>query len=85
MNYLSQCFAKRKMFELAVRTLQNALKEKLVFDDEKKDLIYNLGSVLEAMGKKDEAIKQFEQIYEVDISYKDVAARVDAFYAGGQP
>ena len=85
MNYLSQCFAKRRMFDLAVRTLQTALKEKQVFDEEKKDLIYNLGSVLEAMGKKDEAIKQFEQIYEVDISYKDVAARVDAFYAGGQP
>jgi tetratricopeptide (TPR) repeat protein len=84
MNYLSQCFAKRRMFDLAVRTLQTALKEKQVFDDERKELIYNLGSVLEAMGKKDEANKHFEQIYEVDISYKDVAARVDAFYAGGQ-
>jgi tetratricopeptide (TPR) repeat protein len=84
MNYLAQCFAKRRMFELATRTLQEALKEKLVFDDEKKELIYNLGCVLESMGKKDEAIKQFEQIYEVDIGYRDVAAKVDAFYAGGQ-
>jgi tetratricopeptide (TPR) repeat protein len=84
MNYLAQCFAKRKMFDLATRTLQDALKEKLVFDDEKKELIYNLGVVLESMGKKDEAIKQFELIYEVDIGYRDVAARVDAFYAGGQ-
>jgi tetratricopeptide (TPR) repeat protein len=83
MNFLAQCFAKRKMFELATRTLQNALKEKLVLDEEKKDLIYNLGSVLETMGKKDEAIKQFELIYEVDINYKDVGAKVDAFYAGG--
>jgi tetratricopeptide (TPR) repeat protein len=84
LNYLAQCFSKRRMYELATRTLQNALKEKLVFDDEKKELIYNLGCVLEAMGKKDEAIKHFEQIYEVDISYRDVAAKVDAFYAGGQ-
>lgn len=84
LNYLAQCFAKRRMFDLATRTLQNALKEKLVFDDEKKELIYNLGCVLEAMGKKDEAIKQFELIYEVDISYRDVGAKVDAFYAGGQ-
>jgi tetratricopeptide (TPR) repeat protein len=84
MNFLAQCFAKRKMFDLATRTLQSALKEKLVFDEEKKELIYNLGCVLEGMGKKDEAIKQFEQIYEVDISYKDIAAKVDAFYAGGQ-
>lgn len=84
MNFLAQCFAKRRMFEVATRTLQNALKEKLVFDDEKKELIYNLGCMLESMGKKDEALKQFEQIYEVDISYRDVAAKVDAFYAGGQ-
>ncbi len=84
LNYLAQCFAKRRMYELATRTLQNALKEKLVFDDEKKDLIYNLGSVLESMGRKDEAIKQLELIYEVDVGYRDVAAKVDAFYAGGQ-
>jgi tetratricopeptide (TPR) repeat protein len=84
MNYLAQCFAKRRMFDLATRTLQNALKEKLVFDEEKKELIYNLGCVLEGMGKKDEAIKQFELIYEVDIGYRDVAAKVDAFYSGGQ-
>lgn len=82
MGYLAQCYAKRKMFDLAARTLQNAIKEKPVFDEEKKELTYNFGSVLESMGKKDEAIEQFKLIYELDISYKDVAARVDAFYAG---
>ncbi len=82
MSYLAQSFAKRKMFDLAARTLQNAIKEKLAFDDEKKDLVYNLGCVLESMGKKDDAIEQFKQIYEMDASYKDVAAKVDAFYAG---
>jgi len=84
LNFLAQCFAKRRMFDSAIRTLQNALKEKQVFDDEKKDLVYNLGCVFESMGKKDEAIKQFEVIYEVDIGYRDVGAKVDAFYAGGQ-
>jgi len=82
MGYLAQSFAKRKMFDLAARTLQNAIKEKTVFDDEKKDLVYNLGCVLESMGKKEEAVDQFKIIYEMDISYKDVAAKVDAFYAG---
>jgi tetratricopeptide (TPR) repeat protein len=82
MGYLAQCYAKRKMFDLAARTLQNAIKEKPAFDDEKKELTYNLGCVLESMGKKDEAIEQFKLIYELDISYKDVAAKVDAYYAG---
>lgn len=82
MSYLAQCFAKRKMFDLAARTLQNAIKEKAVFDEEKKDLIYNLGVVLESMGKKEDAIEQFKQIYEMDAGYKDVSAKVEAFYAG---
>ncbi|MGA2029892.1 MAG: tetratricopeptide repeat protein [Verrucomicrobiota bacterium] len=82
MNYLAQSFAQRKRFDLAARTLQNAIKEKPVFDDEKKDLTYNLGCVLESMGKKEEAVEQFKQIYEMDIGYKDVAAKVDAIYAG---
>jgi tetratricopeptide (TPR) repeat protein len=81
MNYLAQCFAKRKMFDPAVRTLQSAIKEKTGFDEEKKDLIYQLGCVLETMGKKEEAIQQLILIYESDIGYKDVAAKVDAYYA----
>jgi tetratricopeptide (TPR) repeat protein len=83
MNYLGQCFARRKTtWDMAVRTFQNALKEKPVFDDEKKELIYNLGCVLETMGKKPEALEQFKLIYEVDIGYKDVMAKVDAFDSG---
>lgn len=81
LSYLGQCFARRNMNDLAARTLQNAIKEKLVLDEEKKELVYTLGQVLEKMGKKEEAIEQFKQIYEVDIGYKDVSQRVDAYYA----
>lgn len=84
LNCLGQCFARRGMLDLAARTLQNAIKEKQVFDEEKKELIYSLGCVLEKMNKADEAIEQFKQIYEVDIGYKDVAAKVDAYYASKQ-
>jgi tetratricopeptide (TPR) repeat protein len=82
MNFLAQSFARRKMFDLGAKTLQNAIKEKVVFDEEKKDLIYNLGCILDSMGRKEEALEQFKVIYEVDIGYKDVAAKVDAYYAG---
>jgi tetratricopeptide (TPR) repeat protein len=81
--YLGQCFAKRNMFDLAVRALQNAIAEKPVFDEEKKELVYALGSVLEKQGKPELAIEQFKQIYEIDIGFKDVAAKVDAYYGGG--
>jgi tetratricopeptide (TPR) repeat protein len=81
MGLLGQCFARRNMNDLAARTLQNALKEKLVFDDEKKDLLYALGTVLEKMGKVEEAIEPFKQIYEVDIGFRDVSSKVDTYYA----
>jgi tetratricopeptide (TPR) repeat protein len=83
MAYLARCFAQRGMNEMAARRLQEALKEKLIFDDEKKDLVYLLGTIYEKMGKREDAIKQFESIYEVDIGYRDVGAKVDQFYAGG--
>jgi tetratricopeptide (TPR) repeat protein len=81
MNFLAQCFARRNMNDSAVRTLQNALKEKPAFDDEKKELTYHLGCVFEKMGKQAEAIEQFLIIYETDINYRDVSAKVDAHYA----
>ena len=80
-NMLGQCFASRKMWDLAARTFQNALKEKPTWDEEKKELLYHLGSALEKLNKPDEAIEHFKNIYEQDIGYRDVAAKVDAYYA----
>lgn len=78
---LGQCFAKRKMYDLALRAYENALSEKRgEMDDEKKELIYLLGITYEMMGDKEKAIEQFKLIYEVDIGYRDVAAHVDAYY-----
>lgn len=82
--YLGKCFAERGMHDMAVRQLKGAIAEKTgAMDDEKKDMIYTLGGVLDKMGKKDEAVKEYEKIYEVDIGYRDVGAKVDAFYSGG--
>jgi len=82
LSLLGQCFARRNMFDLAAKKLEQALAEKQVFDEEKMEILYALGCVLEKMGKKEEAIEQFKKIYEVDVGFKDVAAKVDAFYAG---
>jgi len=81
MRYLGQCFAKRGMNDLAAKKLQEAIREKPTFDEEKKELIYQLGSVLEQMGKGEEAIEQFKLIYEQDIGYKDVEKKVNDYYS----
>lgn len=80
MNYLAKCYAQKKMYDFAARALVEAIKEKLVLDEEKKEMMYNLGNVYESMGKKDEALEQYKLIYEVDSGYKDVAAKVEASY-----
>jgi len=82
LSYLGQCFAHLGMNDMAARSLQNAIKEKLAFDEEKKEMIYALGVVLDKMGKKEESIDQFKLIYEVDSGYKDVADRVEGHYSG---
>jgi len=82
MGYLGQCYARRNMNDLAVRTLESALKEKLGWDEEKKELTYNLGSIFEKMGKREDAKAQFEQIYGVDSSYKDVSKKMEDYYGG---
>ena len=82
MNYLAQCFSRRGINDLAATTLQDAIKEKVVFDEEKKDLIYQLALVLEKMNKREEAIAQIKLIYAVDASYKDVDTRMNEYIGG---
>jgi len=82
LSYLGQCFARRGINDLAATTFQDAIKEKVVFDEEKKELIYLLGNVLEKMDKREEAIAQFKTIYAVDVGYRDVAEKMDAYYGG---
>ena len=82
LSYLGQCFARRGINDLAASTFQDAIKEKVVFDDEKKELVYLLGCVFEKMAKREEAIAQFKIIYAADVGYKDVAEKIDAFYGG---
>jgi tetratricopeptide (TPR) repeat protein len=84
LSLLGQCFARRNMNDMAAKTLEKAIAEKDVFDDEKKEIVYALGLVMEKMKKPAEAIEQFKLIYEVDAGFKDVAKKVDDFYAGGE-
>lgn len=78
--YLGRCFMDRGMYDMAVGQFEKALEGKSVFDDDKKELLYLLGQVLENQGKPVEAAANFKAIYEVDISYRDVAQKVESGY-----
>lgn len=71
----------RKMFDLAVAQFQTAKSELQVMDDLKKDVIYLLAECYEGMGKKEAAIAEYKIIYSEDIGFRDVADKINAFYA----
>jgi hypothetical protein len=47
-------------------------------DDRAKEILYNLGLISEAEGDPESARGAFIRIYEVDISYRDVAEKMEA-------
>ncbi|MBV9464010.1 MAG: hypothetical protein JO317_07260 [Verrucomicrobiae bacterium] len=79
-HLMGMCLARKKMYDLAVPRLKAALGASEVMDATRKQILYDLGGLYEAMGKDKEAMEQYKQIYEVDIGYKDVSQKVEAHY-----
>lgn len=78
---LGRCFKAKKLHDLAVAQLTIAKNELPNMDDTKKDVIYELGACYELMGRADAAIAEFKVIYSEDIGFRDVADKINAFYA----
>ena len=83
LNLLGLAFMKRGMLDFAINRLSLAESELPGMEDEKKEITYNLGLAYEASNDPAKALDQWKKIYEVDMTYRDVAARVEASYGGG--
>ena len=83
MNALGLCYSELGMFDLAARQLEEAAGEIGTMDAVKKEIVYNLGLVYEAMNERDKSLGCMKQIYERESGYKDVAVRVESSYASG--
>lgn len=79
-HYMGRCLVSKKMFDLAIPRFKAALGGCLVMDGTKKEILYDLGMTYELMKKEDEAIDHYKQIYEVDIAFRDVSAKIDEHY-----
>ncbi len=77
---MGQSFQKRGMLDFAVKQFTTAKSELLGMDELKKEIVYNLGLAYEALQQPEKALEQFKEIYEHDMSYRDVAQRVEASY-----
>jgi tetratricopeptide (TPR) repeat protein len=77
---LGRCFERLNMNDLAESAMSDANKEMPIFNNEKKELLYELGLVYQKMNKKDDYINCMKEIYNNDYGYKDVAVRVEGSY-----
>ena len=78
---LGRCFKAKRLFDLAVAQFNTAKNELSTMDDTKKEVIYELGTCYELMGKPEAAIEEFKVIYSEDIGFRDVADKINAFYS----
>jgi tetratricopeptide (TPR) repeat protein len=83
LNLMGQTFMKRNMLDFAIKQLLTAKSEMVGMDELKKEIVYNLGLAYEAAKQPDKALDQFKEIYEYDMSYRDVAKRVEDSYGQG--
>jgi len=83
-KFLGFCFGKKNMLDLAVKNYTSYLS--LVEDklsDEAKEVCYLRARQYEGLGKRDEAMTDYSHLVEIDLGYKDAAARLDKLRNGG--
>ncbi|MEI8140889.1 MAG: tetratricopeptide repeat protein [bacterium] len=78
--YIGRCFRAKQQYDMAIDQLQQAVAELPVMDDTKKAVVYELGSIYEITDRAAEAMECFKQIYQIEIGYLDVAAKVEQGY-----
>ena len=78
---LGEAYQKKGFLDLAIEQLLIVKDEVPGMTDQKKAILYQLGLAYEQQGKMDFAIGEYKLLYGVDIAYRDVADKIDAFYS----
>lgn len=78
---LGKAYKAKGFSDLAAEQLNIAKSEIPGVTDQKKDVLYELGSCYEDQGDMDKAMVEFKALYGADISYRDVSDKIDAFYS----
>jgi tetratricopeptide (TPR) repeat protein len=81
---LGRCFLSKGMYDLAAKQLEKGLEDAgAAGGDRAKSILYDLATVKEKQGDTAKARECLARIYEVDISYLDVAARLERLRSAG--
>lgn len=75
---LGTAFARKGLWDMAAKQLREASDRIAGMTDQRKEILYELGQVLESGGSLEDAVTVYKEIYEADISYRDVGQRIQA-------
>ena len=78
--YLGRAYSRKNFYDLAIEQFNLLKSEIQIMDERKKEAIYELGCCYESMEKGEEAMEEFKLVYSADISFRDVAEKINAFY-----
>ncbi len=79
---LGRCALEQQQYEEAVKYCEDAMNEMVRMDRHKFAVMYDRASALEALGRNDEALAAFQEIYRNNAKFKDVASRIQTL--GGE-
>lgn len=74
---LGDCFRRKGYLDLARKEYEKALGPAGVVDDRAKEILYTLGAIAEEAGDAAQARAHYARIFETDVGYKDVAAKME--------
>ncbi len=83
-NMLGHCFVHKGMPRAAVLWFKKGLEAPGHAEDEYKALRYELGSAYQQMGEINRALEIFTEVYGVDVSYRDIADKLQELQAQKQ-
>ncbi|MCK5843281.1 MAG: tetratricopeptide repeat protein [Victivallales bacterium] len=78
--YLGRCFLDKGQLDIAIEQFNTAVKGMVAMNKEKMDALYHTALTYEKMGDKDNASACFKQIYQANVSFRDVAQRMEQLY-----
>ncbi len=82
---LALCSMKKGEFHEATGFYERALKMEGKSEEEKKALMYELGLTLEAAGRREDALRMFSKVYEMDREYRNVAEKMESLRKPSPP
>ena len=78
--YLGRCFFEKGQLDIAIEQFEVAVKGMVAMNKEKLDALYHMALTYEKMDDKEKAASCFKQIYQSNVSFRDVSQRMEAMY-----